>query len=241
MVIQPRADTLRLFKQHDHALSCAEMARFWKGFEGGERLEFEAMLAIAMHDCGWIEEDDRLRLDPKNGWPYDFIRMPLDERTAVYRRAIDGAERVSDYAGVLVSVHFSGFIGTMRPEFTAYEETRRERLRLAIGDRPIHGDRDYFALQTLDLLSLAACLTPPDSDVGAHPRWLTGKIDLGGTPIELRWDGRDRLEISRSPLSEPVPVRLPYRDIERRCYASNDELSEAWANAEQGVALVTIG
>ncbi len=241
MVIQPRQHTLRLFKQHDHALTCGEMARFWRGFEGGESLDFEAMLAIAMHDCGWIDEDQRVRLDPKTGWPYDFIRMPLADRAEVYRRAIEGAERVSDYAGVLVSVHFSGFVGALDPTFAAEEEERRQRLRAKLGDRASNGDRDYFALQTLDLLSLAACLTPPDSDVSKHPRWLTAQINLGGIPVELSWQSNERLKVTPSPLEAPVRVRLSYAEIARQSYESQEELEKAWAEAAHGSVDVWIG
>ncbi|MFT6395263.1 MAG: hypothetical protein ACJAYU_000005 [Bradymonadia bacterium] len=241
MVIQPRSDTLRLFKQHDHALTCGEMARFWRGFERQESLEFEAMLAIAMHDCGWIDDDEQVRLDPKTSWPYDFVRMPIPQRSAVYRRAIEEAERVSDYAGLLVSVHFSGFAVSLDTEFAAAEAERQERLRAALGDRAEQSERDYFALKTLDLLSLAACLTPPGSDENHHPRWLTRQVDIGGVSVELRWEAENRLELSHSPLRQPVMIRLPYREIVRRKYASQDELADAWANAESGVAEVTIG
>jgi hypothetical protein len=235
MVVQPRGDSLRLFRQHDHALACREIALSWAGAE----LSYDALLAIGMHDCGWIDDDAAARVDPDTGTPYDFIHMPLSDRARIYSRSIGDAERLSAYVGLLVSTHFASFLSeAVAPEFLAEERARRARLLEVVGTARDNVDSDYAALKALDLLSLAACLTAPGSDESSWPSWLVGTVQIAGVETELRWSDEETLVVDPFPLRRDVRVRLPFGEIESRRYTNDDELRAAIENGRRGMATV---
>lgn len=238
MVVQPRGDRLRLFRQHDHALACGHMALEWSR----STLSWDALVAIGIHDCGWIPEDDVPRVNPDTGGPFDFIHMPLSDRVDVYVRSIVEAERVSPKTGLLVSTHFASFLSTeAAPEFVAAEAARRLQLEAAVGtERVASVATEYAALKALDLLSLAACMTPPGSDAHSHPRWLTGTVGIAGMPTSFSWIGESALQVDPLPFHREVELALPYVEIDRRRYESDDDLQAAVRDGLRGESRVRI-
>lgn len=227
MVVQPRGDRLWLFQQHDHALASGELARAWET-GGASALSHDTLVAIGMHDVGWIDVDATPTLDSATGLPYDFIRTPLDRRLAIYRRSIDEAERVSPRAGLLVSIHFGGFVSPNdAPDFCVNERRRQERLRLALGTDTETIDRDYAVLKALDHLSLIACVATPGSDAEWHPRWAGQEACLAGVPTRISWCAERTIALDPTPLRGPCTAGIPYREIALDDLSDDESLQAA--------------
>jgi hypothetical protein len=166
--------------------------------------------------------------------------MPLKDRRRIYQSSIDDAERMSAYAGLLVSTHFSAFLSAeAAPEFVAAEDARRARLSQDVEhEAGARLEADYAVLKALDLLSLAGGLTPPGSDKESWPRWLVGVILIDSAETELRWRDEQTLVVDPFPLRREVQVSLPFVEVETRRFADDAELRDAIRNGERGSATV---
>lgn len=158
MLVQRRGRTLRLVRQHDHAMAAGRMAHAWRGLgprgrrgpadgpgaagagSDGGRLPFRLVLAVALHDVAWRELDRRPRLDPERGRPFGFDEHPLAEKLEAYRRGLDEMEAVDPWLGLLGSLHYASFVGEDGAgAFLRREESRRRRLRAALAAREAGG------------------------------------------------------------------------------------------------------
>ena len=239
MLIQGRADGLRLITQHDHGLLSGELAVAWRGPGGGEEPAEELVLAVSLHDLSWRELDAVPRRDPATGLPYDFLRFPADEKYEAASRGIDRVAELHPYAGVLVSLHYCTFGSPRRPsEFEESEEERRLELLgdmedEAPGPSRIRHDMDFLRL--FDNLSLLLCLTPPGADEEHRPSWLTPDlltIPGGGPRMELSWRDDGTAVLNPFPFQGPeLDVELPFRDLPPGPFASDEALRKAWEEA----------
>jgi hypothetical protein len=198
------------------------------------------MLAIGMHDCGWIDDDASPTFDADAGLPFDFIRMPLDRRLEIYRRSIDEVERLGERAGLLVSIHFSGFVAaTDATEFCASEQLRKDLLRTKLGADADSVDADYAILKALDHLSLIACVATPGSDPDSHPRWAGDSARLAGVATHISWKDDRTVALRPSPFEEPCLVSLPFVDVDRHAIRCDATLGDAIRAADRCTLDVT--
>ena len=124
-----------MVKQNDHAHIAGEIAKNCKNeyFFDENRTE-DVMLAIHEHDRGWIDLDSSPVWNDKSEKPYSFIDYPLPLKISFYKKGLDEVEKMSKYAGLLCSLHYTSFIQdsgepTVR-EFWQEEKQRQEQLKM---------------------------------------------------------------------------------------------------------------
>lgn len=238
MLIQRRADGLRLFTQHDHAIVSGQMALNWsRGPSGGDgRLRPDLVQAVGLHDFAWHSVDQRPRLNSATGRPHDFLDYPVADRLVVYRAGLDALEAIHPFAAHLVSRHYCAFAGMEAHEaFQSAEQTRRARLAAMLGERlgsSTRADGDLWLLQFFDLLSLYLCLAPPSAEREGLPDWLTPRSCPDGTPLRITWRDESEVAFEPSPWRGELRLSIPYRDLPARRFSDEPGLRDGYANAE---------
>jgi hypothetical protein len=210
MLIQHREHTYRLIRQHDHALLAGALALAWRTADG-ETLAPRTTLATALHDAVWIEEDQLPRLDPATGAPHDFTTIPAETKRAFVERGVVSLASVEPAVAELVGAHHRA---------------------LAEG-APVDPGTALAWVRFFDNLSLFICLTPPGTTT--HPRWLSWRtLDApDGAALSLAWAGPDSLTIAPYAFGAPATVTLPFRDLPRRRFESQEDLNHAWEHAPE--------
>lgn len=187
MILQECEGGLLLFRQTDHALLSGLFADSW-GNDVVPPLEHRdsTLVAAARHDDGWADWElaPTLRED---GGPVDFIRIPLPEHVALYRRGIDLVEDEDAYAGLVASLHgerlytrpfepgmdprierLDGRNLELAQSYVLHERGRQVRLIQDIAEADDSDAEDVRAaaeegwrlLQVWDRLSLLVCMQP---------------------------------------------------------------------------------
>lgn len=243
MLVQPLAEGLGLVRQHEHAVLSGELAARWTGPGGEEaRLSYELILTAGVHDVAWQELDAEPRLDGDSGRPLDFRSYPLEEKLEAYREGIDRMERLHPWAGLLGSLHYTGFLEEGRAgDFLERERARRRRLRRELErgrgwqDVRERSRRDLRMLKLFDDLSLYLCLASPEVLAEGRPGWLGGDgfaRPPGGPDLELRWVGPRSLSVDPFPFAGPVRSGVPRRVLPRQRYPDGEALRRAWEEAD---------
>jgi hypothetical protein len=180
MLITRRGDHLTLITQPEHARVAGQLAEAW----GNERFAVPAprqalICAAAHHDDGWHELDSEPAYNPDAQRPANFVELALERTVGPYSRGVESVYERDGHAGVLVSMHFSGFYTArwgisggspvhhpLAREVVATQEARwMPALRQAWGYRGPRSEFDahnwhaYEVLQVLDVISLALGLT----------------------------------------------------------------------------------
>ena len=242
MLVQARLDgRLRLFRQHDHALLSGQLAMSWIGLEREPSpLPFDLVLATALHDASWRWLDRRPVLDAEVGRPHSFHTHPLESRLAAYRTGLDRIESLSRHSALLASMHYASFLESSEaPEFLRAEAERRERLQdeLGLGEEASEQLSVKLAyLQLFDNLSIFLCLTPPGSDNGHYPAWIDDLRHLespDGSLLHFTWLGDDLLHVDPFPFRDAIPVQVPYRELTRQEFDSEEDLKRVWNEAPE--------
>ena len=191
MLVTRRGGRLALVTQPDHAAIAGTLARHWGNAEFATPLASEALICAAEHhDDGWLELDGRPMFNHQQRRPAHFVELALTDTAAPYARGVESVYARDQHAGVLVSMHFSGFYTSrwgvdggapsenpLALDVVATQEARWvPALREAWGYRGRRSEFDahnwhaYEILQAVDLLSLALCLmdveqTPPSAPI----------------------------------------------------------------------------
>lgn len=237
MIVQERRDSLRVFRQLDHALASGRMALAWS-----PPLPFRSAFAIALHDFAWSDDDREPVWDPETRAPRTFRTIPRQARSLVYSLGVGRLAMIDDFAAALASLHYAAFVPD--PRSAAGCEPPAGAGEVAIDGAPApRVDRGLIAiLRHLDDLSLYVCLACPGSE--SRPDWLTDervRARPGGPEHRLTWTQPSRLEIDPFPFLAPVDLRIPCRDLPRRPYDSPEDLRAEWSRTPVGehrVALV---
>src|SRR5438105_1168066 len=105
------------------------------------------VIAARLHDLIWVPWDEALPRRP-DGRPYNFREVPRQAILPYQQRGIDAVEALDPYAGLLVSLHFSGFYRSqwgwefgevdeadraMVAEHVRHEDARQRRIRKTLG------------------------------------------------------------------------------------------------------------
>jgi hypothetical protein len=191
VLVTRRGGRLALVTQPDHAAIAGTLARHWGNQEFATPLASEALICAAEHhDDGWLELDGRPMFNHLKRRPAHFVELALTDTAAPYARGVESVYARDQHAGVLVSMHFSGFYTSrwgvdggapsenpLALDVVATQEARWvPALREAWGYRGRRSEFDahnwhaYEILQAVDLLSLALCLmdveqAPPSAPI----------------------------------------------------------------------------
>ena len=180
MLVTRRAGRLTLITQPEHARVAGTLAQAW----GNERFAIpgprDALICAATHhDDGWHELDSEPAYNADARRPANFVELPLERTVGPYSRGVESVYERDTAAGVLVSMHFSGFYTArwgiaggsavdhpLAREVVATQEARwTPALREVWAYRGPRSEFDaanwhaYEVLQTLDVISLALGLT----------------------------------------------------------------------------------
>lgn len=262
MLVQVRDGETWLIRQHDHGLLAGELALRW-GTRELDRPEPHHLivLAVSLHDVGWIEVDEQPLLNPQTHVPHNVFDYPMEPRAAFFAHGLDQAEHVHPYVGLLDSLHYSTFpIMRDNAAFQGGEARRQRRVRdlLDFERSTTRGDLDATAaahlefLRMMDRLSLYLCNTLPgsrrlhlpgyrDSD-DAWSAWNGSLEERLFTrapetpylrPLDLRWEDERRLSIDPFPFAEPFELTLPVRRLSGTRFENASELRAAWVESER--------
>ncbi|MGQ0719947.1 MAG: DUF3891 family protein [Candidatus Eiseniibacteriota bacterium] len=230
MIVQKRTGSLRLIRQHDHALASGRLALEWVGNGAKpEALSLETVLGVSLHDVGWSRADETPRRDEASGGVVGFETFPAEERAALYEEGLDFVERVHPWCALLCTMHYAGF--GVSEDFRRRQKARRERLErtLPLGPEDVVRARYAHAcLRHFDDLSLVACLAGPLAL--DPPPWLDAdRVAKGPDGIlrDVRWRDEEAMTIHPFPFRQPVVLEIPCRDLPLR-FEGPEELRAAW-------------
>ena len=189
MLVTRRHGELELLTQPDHAGIAGALAELW----GGGGFEVPApraalLCAATHHDDGWLELDTQPAYNPDAARPAHFTEIPLAESVGPYGRGVRSVYARDQLAGVLCSMHWSGFSTSrwgaggdrasenpLALEVVASQEARwMPALREVWGNRGRRSEFDahawhaYEILQAVDLLSLGLGLMDADIPGDGH-------------------------------------------------------------------------
>lgn len=252
MIVREDGDELVLVRQADHGLLSGWLAAAWGGPPWAAAEPYEsAVVGARLHDLAWTSFDEALPCRP-DGRPYAFHEVSRLVTTRLYARGIDAVEAIDEYAGLLTSLHFSGFLTShwgwtpiARPadlaaeeqeavdRFLVHELARQERLRDRLrvdqaGDRQLMCN--YFWLQLWDRISLDICRHGFSGWSGDYPQTPVGTdvdSETVSLHVELRSDGVCRLA-PYPLLSNSLGARIPAVRVPLTTAGDRAALRWAW-------------
>jgi hypothetical protein len=194
MLISRKDGKLLLVEQNEHGRLAGEICSHWgnEGFQRPDRHE-HARIAADIHDEGWRQADDAPMLNEGEARPLHFLEIDMADHLPLYRRGVEAAFERDPYAGLLVSMHWTGLYRArwgmqsgrvLRPpgtpevqkaqdEAIAGEERRWIDVKAELMTEARRSDleaglwHNFDLLQAWDLLSLYMCLadtTPTPQD-----------------------------------------------------------------------------
>jgi hypothetical protein len=192
MIISRRDGQLLLVDQVEHARLCGTFAEHW----GNEAFAAASPAgpthaAAEIHDDGWRESDRRPLYNAEERRPLAFLELDRAAHVRLYSTGVEQAYRRSPYAGLLVSMHWTGLYrsrwgmpsGRVPPTPAApedavidREEQRWSKVKHTLIENQRRSDleiglwHNFDLLQVWDLLSLFACLMDLTPVEGVAPR-----------------------------------------------------------------------
>jgi hypothetical protein len=182
MLISRREGAINIVTQPDHGRLAGVMARHWGNDEfAPSSLQDDLVHVADFHDDGWVPLDSAPFWNADAQRPAHFLEVPLPVTAAAYKLGVDAIYDARPIAGVLESMHFTGFYRSRwgvdqaphvdHPDVAGIVEFEEDRRARAIRDNwPQEQPRadfereiwhSYEILQVLDLLSLCMCLVDP--------------------------------------------------------------------------------
>jgi hypothetical protein len=227
MIIMEQEKSYFMATQNDHAKMAVQIARNCKDeyFFDHQQTQ-EVLLAIEEHDRGWIEPDTSPIWNDQTDKPYSFIDYPTVLKIAFYKKGLDEVEKMSKYAGLLCSLHYSSFIQDADdPTVKEFWNEEKHRQELLLKELQIAGNEEKNAtlmyhldlLKFCDYLSLFICLNEPGDNKRIHPFFRNGFPQLFSyvtdKPIVAHWENQETAALSFSPLKGEFEAKLPYRAV----------------------------
>jgi hypothetical protein len=259
VIVREEGGELVLVRQTDHALLSGWLAAAWGAPPWTPPRPYDVSVAAArLHDLPWAAFDETLPCGA-DGRPYAFHEISRTVTTRLYVHGLDALEAISPYAGLLGSLHFSGFFtshwgwrhghqppsldgeegGAIR-SFVGHELARQHRLRERLRVDEVR-DRElmcgYFWLQLWDRISLDICRHGFAGWTGEYPPTPVS-VEPGAEVVRLRValepGGVCRLD-PYPLLADPYRARVPAVRVPAQV-GSPAELRRAWrAGAADGI------
>jgi hypothetical protein len=249
VILRQEADRLTCVRQVDHAVLSGKLAATW----GRSPWEVPVpragvLLGAAHHDDAWAAWDDTPEV--RDGRPLGFHEVDRVTTSDMYAAGVDTVAAMDWYAGLLVSLHYSGFFSShwgwqpfstpdRFPEpqasalrrFVAAELARQGDLRRALGLDP--GDEralevNYKWLQLWDRVSLDICRQPADQPWLIEYPAAPASYNRGAeVPLKFAMVAPGRYTMNPYPLSEaPFRVSLPAVALPLGPFASRESFLE---------------
>jgi len=228
-VIYERKHDWVMIPQYHHSLLSGDISKNWGMDDLKEDNRWDDVtLAIAQHDCAWIDLDETPFWNDRAKSPYSFIDFPINLRMTFYTKGIDQLERQSPYAGLLCSMHFHSFFVESKElaaiEFAKQEKARQSRLieQLNLFES---GSKEllhlhFLLIQFCDNLSLYLCLQEPGTPKTEEFPWFkNGFPELfpfaNGRKIMAEWLDSKRVSLHPFPLASPTVVSVRIKEVSK--------------------------
>jgi hypothetical protein len=250
VIVREEGADLLLVRQADHGLLSGWLAGAWGAPPWTSPVPYEATVVGArLHDLAWVAWDEAV-VRREDGRPYAFNEVSRSVATALYRRGVDGVQAIDPYAGLLASLHYSGFYVShwgwppLAPRaveeereavaaFLEHERDRQRRLRAGLGldaGAEHRLSRNYFWLQLWDRISLDVCRRGFEGWEGEYPEAPLGygeESPAARLRIRLEPGGTCRLD-PYPLLPDPGRARVPAVRVPAAACADPAALRRAW-------------
>ncbi|MEA2646526.1 MAG: hypothetical protein QOE92_1609 [Chloroflexota bacterium] len=192
MIVRQEGEELVIVRQADHAHLSGALAAAWGEPPWAVPVPFPSVVVGArLHDDAWVGFDEAPALT-EDGRPRSFFEVDRELTSEMYRRGVDAVAVHDRYAGLLVSLHYSGFFHGhwdwepfARPgDFGGAEGAALRRF--------VDGE----LIRQAGLREELGIAAGADSDLAANYRWLQ------------LWD-RVSLDICRQDATQPWAVDYP--------------------------------
>ena len=219
-----------LVRQVDHSMLSGWLAACW-GAGPWERPQpySSCVVGARMHDVIWVPWDEALPCGP-DGRPYNFRDVSRRVILPYQERGIDAVEALDPYAGLLTSLHFSGFYhshwgweaGSVDEDdreaveaHVRHELDRQRRIRDRIGIDLVAERRlecNYKWLQMWDRISRDLCLFGFESGYSIDEPPVPARVDREAEELRLsiRLEPGNVCRLDPYPLTvQPYTARIP--------------------------------
>lgn len=242
LIIRERKDEFVMIQQHDHASISGDIAKHLrKEFFMNSNIE-EVVIAAYEHDRSWIALDDTAMWNDQTHVPYSFMDYPLLPKLALYKLGLDEIEKISKYACLISSLHYSSFFKDwVQPECIAFIE--RENLRQKSILDLVNVNEETISLhlkilQFCDRLSLYVCLNEPGVEKKGEHSWYREGISYseffsnkGKNLIFTQWIDEEQISVSNFPFDKVFQTRLRYKTVSKESI-NNCGIDKAYKKAD---------
>ncbi len=245
MIRRESGEGWALITQPNHAFLSSKIMNFW-GNEDFETItpRDEVMLAIKEHDCGWEKMDSAADLNPKNGYPRNFMEMRPESQLEIWSECFEKHVGEHPYACALIALHFSELNErtiSRDPDNKAAVSLRekiREFLHRSLEVRSGEGSpnarlsadirTNLRFLQVGDMISLALCHGSKSVTIPNVP------INYLGDTVEIALSSEDGLNytVCPNPFSrDSLHFDISGRKLVGKSFGAQAELKEAFHSA----------
>lgn len=266
MIVRQEGDHLVLIRQPDHAYLSGELAAVW-GNPPWEVVDpHPSVVAGArQHDEAWLLWDESPTVGP-DGRPLSFFQVDRVTTADMYRRGADAVCVLDLYAGLMVSLHYSGFFHghwdwqpfstpdnfpdperTALRQFVDGELRRQDDLRRQLDFGDVDETRlaaNFKWLQLWDRISLDVCRRDPDEpwSVDYPDVPLTASADAGRASLRLSMPHAGEYLLDPYPLRRaPYHARLATVRMPLEALGDQATFLERWRQAQPEHAEITFG
>ncbi|QIL77030.1 DUF3891 family protein [Hymenobacter sp. HDW8] len=240
MIVRETPHSFTCIAQHDHAHVSGVMADHWRDvYFGDAARRADVVLAVYEHDRGWIPLDAEPLWNEQTQAPHSFLDFPPAPRLQHYEQGITELENRAPYAGLLSSLHYTGFPEMAKlaagRQFLQREESRQQRLRQQLGfTASAQPTLDFHVqlLKFLDRLSLYLCLNEPGATKEQEHPWYQAGIPFsdyfdftGHQLIQTKWISKNEVQVVPFPFDEAFCVTLPYKELRKTELATDGLLA----------------
>lgn len=265
MIVRDEDGELVIIRQADHADLSGRIAAAWGADPWEPPAPFPSVVVGARrHDDAWLDFDEAPELGDHQR-PLSFFEVDRVRTTDMYRRGADATVALDPYAGLLVSLHFSGFFhahwdwqplalpenfpdpeGTALRDFVDGELDRQDRLRAELDIEDRAEDRlaaNYRWLQLWDRISLDICRQDARQPWALeYPETPTGTAP--GAPraaLRIAMTAPGEYTLNPYPLrASPLRLQVPAVRLQVGDYVGRDQFLELWRTAEPAYLRATI-
>jgi hypothetical protein len=265
VIVRQEGESLVIVRQADHAYLSGTLAAAW-GLPPWTIPEPYPSVVVGArtHDDAWLAWDEAPG-QPPGGWPLSFYEVDRVTTSDLYRRGIDAVSQLDVYAGLMVSLHYSGFFhghwdwqpfatperfsdpdGAALRRFVDGELERQVILRAAAGlgqDDELLLAANYKWLQLWDRISLDICRQDPVEEWEIEYPATPAGYEPDAAPITLRFAHRG----SGSYVLNPYPLRIapihatiPMTRLRLPLPADRGQFLDTWRTTAQDALAVTI-
>ena len=242
-----------LFTQNDHARLAGDIMNFWGNSRFSSITPFEEVIhAITNHDCGWIDWDNRPRINKENRYPANFMEMETEVQKEIWTKSFEYGLDEHSYSSALIALHFSKLneksILNHPDDIEALELQKKINNLISsildvrynsLTDNDLTGDTmtNLKFLQIGDILSLALCNGWKSTEL------LEAPIDYENNTIDISLTSNDgfNYKIDPNPFSvEKVNVSINGRRLLKKKFENDEYLRSSLSKAQVEKFYLTI-